>query len=114
MSGKNPDTLEFMWLASFQQQSNPNDSNVSDNRNNTVTTTTTNSPFGSNSARFKAATLKGFGQQKRFNLHLNQRMRENKRLVSEINRLNDELAGLRKQVCVYLVLCYFVYFFQIC
>ncbi|KAK4475102.1 hypothetical protein MN116_002191 [Schistosoma mekongi] len=86
MSGKNPDTLELMWLASFQQQQEQDGGR-------------TVSPFslGSNSARSKVASLKGLGQQKRMNLQLNQRHKENKRLISEINRLNDELATLRKE-----------------
>uniref|UniRef100_A0A3Q0KQ33 non-specific serine/threonine protein kinase n=1 Tax=Schistosoma mansoni TaxID=6183 RepID=A0A3Q0KQ33_SCHMA len=86
MSGKNPDTLELMWLASFQQQEQ-------EAGGRTV------SPFslGSNSARNKVANLKGLGQQKRMTLQLNQRHKENKRLISEINRLNDELSILRKE-----------------
>ncbi|KAH9592491.1 CDC42 binding protein kinase [Schistosoma haematobium] len=86
MSGKNPDTLELMWLASFQQQEQ-------EAGGRTV------SPFslGSNSARGKVANLKGLGQQKRMTLQLNQRHKENKRLISEINRLNDELSTLRKE-----------------
>ncbi|VDQ04168.1 unnamed protein product [Trichobilharzia regenti] len=90
LSGKNPDTLELMWLASFQQQQQEQDGG-----------SRTVSPFflGSNSARSKVASLKGLGQQKRLNLQLNQRSKENKRLLSEINRLNDELSTLRKEVC---------------
>nr|CAH8874812.1 unnamed protein product [Trichobilharzia regenti] len=88
LSGKNPDTLELMWLASFQQQQQEQDGG-----------SRTVSPFflGSNSARSKVASLKGLGQQKRLNLQLNQRSKENKRLLSEINRLNDELSTLRKE-----------------
>ncbi|CAH8662520.1 unnamed protein product [Heterobilharzia americana] len=66
MSGKNLDTLELMWLASFQQEQ--------DNSGRII------SPFsiGCNSARSKVASLKGLGQQKRMNLLLKQRYNENK------------------------------------
>ncbi|CAH8656221.1 unnamed protein product [Schistosoma rodhaini] len=59
MSGKNPDTLELMWLASFQQQEQ-------EAGGRTV------SPFslGSNSARNKVANLKGLGQVMTHTMHI--------------------------------------------
>ncbi|CAH8641325.1 unnamed protein product [Heterobilharzia americana] len=92
MSGKNLDTLELMWLASFQQEQ--------DNSGRII------SPFsiGCNSARSKVASLKGLGQQKRMNLLLKQptlrKEYENKLRLNESHTMSieSELTSLKEQL----------------
>lgn len=75
MSGENADALELMLLAQQNEESTRG---------------------GLFSGSTKLAALRNMGQQQRLQSQLRQRDRENKRLLTEINRLNTELATTKR------------------